>query len=147
MTGVVCAAAVASLHPATEEATSTLVLDPSGAESRTGAASGCFAYLFTTETSESRESPVIPGARLVWTNWHAKNGVFNEEELSRARALGLAGAETVWRAIKQSVPQMDGLPSLPPLGQLSAEVVEGTAQSEGDIKVSERESDDAKIEI
>ncbi|KAH9047985.1 hypothetical protein EDB83DRAFT_2507375 [Lactarius deliciosus] len=137
MTGVVCAAAVASLHPASEEATSTLA-----------AASGCFAYLFTTETGESQESPAIPGARLVWTNWHAKNGTFDEGELSRARALGLVGAETVWRAIKRSIPQMDGLPSLPAVvGHLSAAVLEGAAQSEDDIKVSDRESDDAKIEI
>ncbi|KAI9450875.1 ribosomal protein S5 domain 2-type protein [Lactarius psammicola] len=82
MTGVVCATAVALLHPATEVATSTLVLDPSEVESQTGAASGCFAYLFTTETSESQEAPLIPGARLVWTNWHAKNGVFDEELLT-----------------------------------------------------------------
>ncbi|KAH9161928.1 ribosomal protein S5 domain 2-type protein [Lactarius sanguifluus] len=147
MTGVVCAAAVASHHLASEEATSTLVLDPSEAESHTAATSGCFAYLFTTETGESQESPAIPGARLVWTNWHAKNGTFDEGELSRARALGLVGAETVWRAIKRSIPQMDGLPSLPAVGHLSAEVLEGTAQSEDDIKVSDRESDDAKIEI
>jgi exosome complex component RRP46 len=82
MTGVVCAATVACLRPATEEATSAsaLVLDPSEAECHTGAAGGCFAYLFTTETSESEESPTaIPGARLVWTNWRANNGVFDEE--------------------------------------------------------------------
>jgi len=136
MTGVVCAAAVACLRPA--EATSALVLDPSETECQTGAARGCFAYLFTTETSESEESPpAIPGARLVWTNWRANNGIFDEDDLTRARALGLAGAEAVWRAIKQSVPQMDGLPPLP---QLSAEV-------DDDIKVSDEESDDAKIEI
>jgi exosome complex component RRP46 len=140
MTGVVCAATVACLRPATEEATSAsaLVLDPSEAECHTGAAGGCFAYLFTTETSESEESPTaIPGARLVWTNWRANNGIFDEDDLTRARALGLAGAEAVWRAIKQSVPQMDGLPPLP---QLSAEV-------DNDIKGSDEESDDAKIEI
>jgi hypothetical protein len=142
MTGVVCAAAVAWLYPSTEEA--ALVLDPSEAESHTAGACGCFAYLFTTEIGESQDSPAIPGARLVWTNWHANSGVFDEGELTRARALGLAGAETVWRAIKQSVPQMDGLASLPPAGQLSAEMLESSAQSDDDI---ERESDDAKIEI
>ena len=144
MTGVVCAAAVAWLHPSTEEATPPLVLDPSEAESHMAAACGCFAYLFTTEIGESEESPAIPGARLVWTNWHANSGVFDEGELTRARVLGLAGAETVWKAIKQSVPQMDGLPSLPPAGQLSAEVLESTAQGDDDI---EPELDDAKIEI
>ena len=140
MTGVVCATAVTCLHPATEDATSALVLDPSEAECHTGTASGCFAYLFTTETNESQESPAIPGARLVWTNWRANNGIFDEEELTRARGLGLAGAESVWRAIKQSVPQMDGLPPLPPSGLLPAEV-------DDDIKASDGESDDAKIEI
>ena len=142
MTGVVCAATVACLRAAsTEEATSALVLDPSEAECHTGAAAGCFAYLFTTETSESEESPqAIPGARLVWTNWRANNGIFNEDDLTRARALGLVGAEAVWRAIKQSVPQMDGLPPLPSVGHLSAEVGD-------DIKGSDEESDDAKVEI
>ena len=144
MTGVVCAAAVAWLHPSIEEATSPLVLDPSEAESHTAVACGCFAYLFTTEIGESQESLAIPGARLVWTNWHANSGVFDEGELIRARALGLAGAEIVWRAIKQSVPQMDGSSFLPPVGQLSAEVLQGQAQSDDDI---ERESDDAKIAI
>ena len=144
MTGVVCAAAVAWLHPSIEEATSPLVLDLSEAESHTAVACGCFAYLFTTEIGESQESLAIPGARLVWTNWHANSGVFDEGELTRARALGLAGAETVWRAIKQSVPQMDGSSFLPPVGQLSAEVLHGQAQSDDDI---ERESDDAKIAI
>jgi len=147
MTGVVCAAAVTCLHRTTEEATSALVLDPSEAECHTGAASGCFAYLFTTETSESQEAPAIPGARLVWTNWRANDGTFDEEDLARARALGLAGAETVWRAIKQSVPQMDGLLPMPLAGPPSAEMLAGAGQGDDDIKLSDRESDDAKIEI
>lgn len=147
MTGVVCAAAVACFHTATEEATSTLVLDPSETEYQTGAASGCFAYLFTTETNEAEELPAIPGARLVWTNWRANNGVLDEGELVRARTLGLAGAEAVWRAIKQSVPQMDGLPPLPSAAQLSAEMLKGSARSDDGMDVSDRESDDAKIEI
>ena len=147
MTGVVCASAIAYLHPATEEATSALVLDPSETECQTGAASGCFAYLFTTETNEAEELPAIPGARLVWTNWRANNGVLDEGELVRARTFGLAGAEAVWRAIKQSVPQMDGLPSLPTAPQLSAEMLKGSARSDDGMDVSDRESDDAKIEI
>lgn len=147
MTGVVCAAAVACLHPTTEETTSALVLDPSESEFHTAAAGGCFAYMFTTETSETEDSPATPGARLVWMNWRANNGVLDEEELMRARALGLTGAETVWRAIKQSVPQMDGLPPLPAAAQLSAEIPEGSAQSDDGMDVSDRESDDAKIEI
>lgn len=141
MTSVVCAAAV-SWHRPTEEEASTLILDPSEAESRDGLGCGCFAFSFTTEISGSLQLSTSPGARLVWTNWHAKGGVFGQGELARAQALGLAGAETVWRTIKQSVPQMDGLPFLLPLGQ-----PESVAEDDDDIKVSDQESDDAKMEI
>src|SRR6266404_2460574 len=142
MNGVVCAAAVACLHTDTEEAGLNLVLGPTEEESRMGTGCGCFAYLFTTEISESEQSAATPGARLVWTNWHANNGVFTEGELARARTLGFGGAKTVWKAIKQSVPQMDRLHSLPPAGHLSTEVLGATVQSEDDMNISDRESDD-----
>jgi exosome complex component RRP46 len=146
MTGVVCAAAV-SCHRSAENDPSTLVLDPSEAESREGLCCGCFAFSFTTEINDSQQLSTGPSARLVWTNWHAKGGVFDEGELARAHALGFAGAETVWRAIKQSVPQMGGLLPLPPPGQSTAKELENVAQGDDDIKVSDEESDDAKVEI
>jgi len=146
MTSVVCAAAV-SWHPSTEGEASALVLDPSEAESREGVGCGCFAFSFTTEISDPPQLSTSPGARLVWTNWHAKGGVFGQGELTRAQALGFAGAEAVWRAIKQSVPQMDGLPSLLPPGQPATEEPDRVAEDDDYIKVSEQESDDAFVEI
>jgi len=73
--------------------------------------------------------------------------VFDEEEFARAQAYGLAGAEVVWKVIKESIPQMDAMSALPPLGQSSIEAMENMAQSDDDIKMSDQESDDAKVEI
>ncbi|KAI9511052.1 ribosomal protein S5 domain 2-type protein, partial [Russula earlei] len=103
MTSVVCAAAVSRLYSSTEEDASALVLDPSEEELREGMACGCFAFSFATEISGSQNTST---ARLVWTNWHAKDGIFDEGEFARAQAVGLAGAEMVWRATKLSVLQM-----------------------------------------
>ena len=149
MTSVVCAVAIARLRPATEEDdASALVLDPSEAELLETASCGCFAFSFATEISGSQQSQDSPAGRMVWTNWHAKGGLFDEGEFARARALSLAGAEIVWNAVKLSVPEMGGSPSLPTLGPLSAEAMEDVAQSDVDIKTSDHEdSDDAKVEI
>lgn len=74
--------------------------------------------------------------------------MFDEEEFARAQALGLAGAEIVWSAVKLSIPQMDGSPSLPALGQLSADAMENVTQSGTDLKSGDHEeSDDVKVEI
>jgi exosome complex component RRP46 len=144
MTSVVCAVAVSRLRSPTEGDALTLVLDPSEAEFFENVGCGCFAFSFATEISGSQQSQDSPTGRMIWTNWHAKDGAFDEEEFARARALGLAGAEIVWRTVKLSVPQMDGSPSLPPLGQLSADVT----QSDIYLKTSDQEeSDDAKVEI
>jgi len=140
MISVVCAAAVARLDSATEEVVSALVLDPSEAESREGTGCGCFAFSFATEISGSPQLQNTPASRLVWTNWHAKDGVFDEGEFTRAQAVGLAGAEFVWRAIKLSVPQMDSS-SLPPPGQPVA------SQSDNDSKIGGQESDEDQVEI
>lgn len=148
MTSVVCAVAVSRLRSATEDDASTLVLDPSEAEFLETVGCGCFAFSFATEISGSQQSQDSPAGRMVWTNWHARDGVLDEGEFARAQALGLAGAETVWRAFKLSVPRMDGSPSLPPPGQLSADVTMNIAQSDIDLKTSDQEeSDDGKVEI
>jgi exosome complex component RRP46 len=149
MTSVVCAVAIARLRSATEEDdASALVLDPSEAESLETASCGCFAFSFATEISGGQQSQDSPAGRMVWTNWHAKDGLFDEGEFARARALGLAGAEIVWKSVKLSVPQMDGSPSVPRPGPLSTEVTEDVAQSDVDVKASGHEdSDDAKVEI
>jgi exosome complex component RRP46 len=149
MTSLVCAVAIARLRSATEEDdASALVLDPSEAELLEAASCGCFAFSFAMEISGCQQSQDSPAGRMVWTNWHAKDGLFDEGEFARARALGLAGAEIVWKAVKLSVPQMDGSSSLPRPGPLSAEVMEDVAQSDIDIKTSDHEdSDDAKVEI
>jgi exosome complex component RRP46 len=149
MNSVVCAAAVSRLRSDTEEDASALILDPSEAEAREGIGCGCFAFSFATEISgSSQQSPSIPTARLVWANWRTKDGVFDEGEPARAQAVGLAGAKLVWRAIKESVPQMDVSSALPPLGRSSAEALENMAQSDDeDVKMSDQESDDAKVEI
>jgi exosome complex component RRP46 len=106
---------------------------------------GCFAFSFATEISDGpQQLPSSPAARLVWTNWHTKGGVFDEGEFARAQAVGLSGAENVWRAIKESVPQMDVSSALPPLFQPPAEALENVAQSDDDedIKMIDQESDD-----
>lgn len=148
MTSVVCAVAIARLRSATEEDdASALVLDPSEAELLETGSCGCFAFSFATEISGTQQSQDNPAGRMVWTNWHAKDGLFDEGEFARAQALGLAGAEVVWKAVKLSVSQMDGSLSLPRPGPLS-EVMEDVAQSDIDIKTSDHEdSDDAKVEI
>jgi exosome complex component RRP46 len=140
MISIVCAAAVSWLRSATEDA-SVLVLDPSEVESREGVGHGCFAFAFAAEISNSQQSPSSPTARLVWTNWHTMDGVFDEGEFARAQALGLAGAEIVWRAIKESVPQMDASSALPP------EALENITQSDDDFKMSDQESDDVEVEV
>lgn len=147
MTSVVCAVAIARLRSAREEDdASALILDPTQAELLEAASCGCFAFSFATEISGSEQSQDSRAGQMVWTNWHAKDGLFDEGEFARARSLGLAGAEIVWKAIQQSVPQMDG--SLPLPGPLSTEVVENVAQSDVDIKTSDHEDfDDAKVEI
>jgi|SRR5712671_2459950 len=137
MISVVCAAAVARLHSATEKVVSALVLDPSETESREGTSCGCFAFSFATEISGFQQPQNTPTARLVWTNWHAKDGVFEEGEFTRAQAVGLAGAEIVWRAIKLSVPQMDKSALLPP-----GLPVKNVPQNDDD-----QESDEDKVEI
>jgi exosome complex component RRP46 len=150
MISVVCAAAVSRLGSATEEDAPPLVLDPSETEAREGAGCGCFAFSFAAEISGGpAQSPSTPTARLVWTNWHAKDGVFDEGEFARAQAVGLAGAEMAWRAIKKSVPQMDVSSALPPLDQPSTEALKNMAQSDDDddMQMSDQESDDAKVEI
>lgn len=73
--------------------------------------------------------------------------MFDEEEFARAQAFGLAGAEVVWKAIKESIPQMDAMSALPPLSQSSAEAMENIAQSDDDIKMSDQGFDDANVEI
>jgi exosome complex component RRP46 len=147
MTGVVCAVAIARLRSATEEDdASALVLDPSEAELLEAASCGCFAFSFATEISGSQQSQDSRAGRMVWTNWLAKDGLFDEEEFARARTLGLAGAEIVLKAVKLSVPQMDSSPSLPLPGP--TDVMEDVAQSDVDIKTSDHEdSDDARVEI
>jgi exosome complex component RRP46 len=149
MTSVVCAVAIARLRSATEEDdASVLALDPSEAELLETASCGCFAFSFATEISGFQQSQDSRTGRMVWTNWHAKDGLFDEGEFARARALGLAGAEIVWKAIKLSVPQMDGSHALPLPGPLSTEVMGDVAQSDVDIKTSDHDdSDDAKVEI
>lgn len=145
MTSVVCSVAIARLGSATkEDDASTLVLDPSEAELLEAASCGCFAFSFATEISGSQQPQDSRTGKMVWTNWHAKDGLFDEGEFARARALGLVGAEIVWKAVKLSVPQMDGSLPLPLPGSLSEDV----AQSDVDIKSSDHDdSDDAKIEI
>jgi exosome complex component RRP46 len=148
MSSVVCAVAVSRLRSATEDDASALILDPSEAEFLETVGCGCFAFSFATAISGSQQSQNSPATRLVWTNWHTRDSVFDEEEFARAQALGLAGAEIVWNAVKLSVPQMDSSPSLPVLGQLSADVMENVAQSDTDLKGSDQEeSDDVKVEI
>ena len=148
MSSVVCAVAVSRLRSATEDDASALVLDPSEAEFFDTVGCGCFAFSFAMAISGSQQSQNSPAGRMVWTNWHTRDGVFDEEEFARAQALGLAGAEIVWSAVKLSVPQMDGSPSLPALGQLSADAMENVTQSGTDLKSSDHEeSDDVKVEI
>ncbi|KAH9991904.1 ribosomal protein S5 domain 2-type protein [Russula vinacea] len=134
MSSVVCAVAVSRLRSATEDDASALVLDPSEAEFFDTVGCGCFAFSFAMAISGSQQSQNSPAGRMVWTNWHTRDGVFDEEEFARAQALGLAGAEIVWSAVK--------------LSQLSADAMENVTQSGTDLKSSDHEeSDDVKVEI
>jgi exosome complex component RRP46 len=176
MRGVVLAAAVGRLRAPGPMKSVDLVLDPSEEEHERIEGGGCFAFLFggpaafgpESETGSDgaergKEQDDVPAAALVWSNygtWQAASGAdtvpSSKEELLEARKLALIGARAVWRALKESVPTMDG-PRIQPKYSLpqptprraAAVAIPPTAVGDGEMddEIEEVEDDDARMEI
>ncbi len=109
MRGVVCAVAVGRLRN-DAGGSATLVVDPSETELRKLKGGGCFAFLFSFDASKNQEDEDIPGVSLLWRNYAASDGTFDELEFARAQSLARKGATEVWRTMKNSVEgSIDGL--------------------------------------
>lgn len=109
MRGAVCAVAVGRL-PDPETSTCTLVLDPSETELPKLKGGGCFAFMFSFATSESDEEARTPGVTLLWRNYAASDGTFDQTEFARAQSLARVGAEEIWQTMKTSLAgNVDGL--------------------------------------
>lgn len=104
MSGVVCAVAVGRLP--LKDSTShsySLVLDPSEPELSQLKGGGCFAFLFSSTVSDQASKVGVPSVALLWRNYVASNGTFDEREFAQAQAMARKGAEEVWNALKASV--------------------------------------------
>lgn len=102
MKGVVCAVAVGRVRSSSSKP--TLVLDPSEAELAGLAGGGCFAYMFSSSFPETEPlKDGIPPSSLLWTNYAATSGAFDEEEFQQAQQLAEDGATRVWRSLKESL--------------------------------------------
>ncbi|KAI0054370.1 hypothetical protein BV25DRAFT_810414 [Artomyces pyxidatus] len=141
MSGVVCAVAVArirssDLNTSQPAPTLTLVLDPTEDESLASEGGGCFAFIFASDPADAGTGVV---AKLVWTDWKAAKGTFDEGELSRATQLAKVGAERVREKMKDSVRSLDG--SSDTSTTLKAE------DNQKEAMEVEEDVDDAKMEI
>lgn len=104
MKGVVCAVAVGRVQDRSSPLKPTLVLDPSEAELAALVGGGCFAYMFSSALSEAEPLEVgVPPSSLLWTNYAATSGAFDEEEFEQAQQLAEDGAVRVWRRLKESL--------------------------------------------
>ena len=104
MRGTVCAVSVGRLAQDNGK-DYDLILDPSETELPQLAGGGCFAFMFssTLARGSSPSEADIPNAALLWRNYAALDGSFDEHELARAQELALDGAQEVWRKLKASI--------------------------------------------
>ncbi|KAI0685733.1 ribosomal protein S5 domain 2-type protein [Cytidiella melzeri] len=140
MRGVVCAVAMGRL-PDTDAGTSscTLVLDPSETELPRLRGGGCFAFMFSYAGFRSivEADPDLPGVTLLWRNYAASDGTFDEDEFARAQSLARKGAEEIWKLMKISLQ-----------GNIDALSEQGTAKnSKAEVVSHTDEIDDEKVEI
>lgn len=134
MRGVVCAVAVGRLVSEKKPSSCTLVLDPSEAELAALAGGGCFAFFLSSTLSVSPSESEPPAASLLWRNYAASNGSFDEAELELAQQLAERGAQRIWHIMKTS---------LDPSAQIKAEV----RLDQGSKNAEETEIDDDRMEI
>jgi len=99
MRGVVCAVSVAQYLPPWSTETH-LVLDPSEDQIQLSTASGCFAFLFTSNGASTKNSSEELDATEVWSNWQSMTS-FDEQELLAAKRLAKVGAQAVWMEMKE----------------------------------------------
>ncbi|KAI0338073.1 hypothetical protein BDW22DRAFT_1363464 [Trametopsis cervina] len=126
MRGVVCAVAIGRLpNGSSGEPGCTLVLDPSEIELPKLEGGGCFAFLFSATTSKSLVQTEVPAASLLWRNYSASNGSFDETEFANAQSLARHGAEELWHAMKRSLPGTIDPPLAQHIFGRSASLVEG----------------------
>ncbi|TFY80130.1 hypothetical protein EWM64_g3882 [Hericium alpestre] len=143
MSGVICAVAIGRLPLPENSATSerALFLDPTDKELLSADGGGCFAFMFASDFGDT--GGLVPVCKMVWTNWTATAGVFDEDELLRAKELAKRGAEQVWTKIKASVEYMDRSRPVP----LHALAPSQSQEQDVPMAVEEAEDDDAKMEI
>lgn len=101
MKGVVCAVAVGRLSDG--PGVHTMVLDPSETELPALVGGGCFVFMFSSVLPHAEETADVPHAALLWTNYTATSGVFEDSEFAEAQELALEGAERIWRTFKDSI--------------------------------------------
>ncbi|KAI0090115.1 ribosomal protein S5 domain 2-type protein [Irpex rosettiformis] len=136
MRGVVCAVSIGRLPGEDDDAT-ILVLDPSETELSKLRGGGCFAFLFSFSTSPSQAEDDIPGVSLLWRNYAASDGTFDEAEFARAQSLACQGATEIWKTMKKSLEgNIDGL-----LNKTQ------TAKPPPGVPIHVDEDDDEKMEI
>ncbi|KAF7791705.1 hypothetical protein EIP86_002728 [Pleurotus ostreatoroseus] len=110
MKGVVCAVAVGRiLDRDSPSSKPTLVVDPSEAELAEMAGGGCFAFMFSAtlpQTAISQDG--FPPNTLLWTNYTAKSGIFDDDEFRQARQSAEQSALQVWKSLKSSLQKVQG---------------------------------------
>lgn len=102
MRGVVCGVAIGRLLDK-DAGVTTLVLDPSETELPHLKGGGCFAFFFSYHASRLQGQEDVPGASLLWRNYAASDGTFDEAEFARAQSLAQKGATEIWKTMKNSL--------------------------------------------
>lgn len=138
MKGVVCAVAVGRLSVGPEPSPRAMVLDPSEAELPSLAAGGCFVFMFSSILTSSEESPDVPNASLLWTNYAAISGTIDDSEFSQAQEMALTGARQIWRSLKRSLSEPQGVSDQSRTQKVAADTI---------LPRSSPEIDDAQMEI
>ncbi|KAF7978240.1 hypothetical protein HWV62_1254 [Athelia sp. TMB] len=149
MKGVVCAVAVGSLSSSSNSTPSSiLVLDPSDEELLNLQGGGCFAFIFSSITTDATSSDSAYHCEPVFSSWQAMPKPFTADELFQARDLAQAGAAKVWSAMKDSVGKK---PNARSAFFSTQEVSQTATKKEEDDFIEDGSSDsdeeDAKMEI
>ena len=136
MRGVVCAVAIGRLIDK-DAGVTTLVLDPSETELPHLKGGGCFAFFFSFNASRLQGHEDIPGVSLLWRNYAASDGTFDEAEVSRAQSLAQKGATEIWKTMKSS---LEGS-----IDRRSTDILKAQPPAETPSRIDD--NDDAKMEI